>query len=385
MKRYYTLIILLFVNFGLFAQHSYAQNFSSEKNTSHYKSHLKKDINFDGQWKGGFDEGAPGLSGIDDDIKYVLELTTEGSKVSGYSYTYFHEGVNRYYTICRLIGTLDRQTNDLVVTEVERTKFNTPPDFQNCFQTHRLHYEKDSGMEVLRGTWIPAPNQGKGCGTGTTTLSRRIVNSLPIGYMPHKTEPFVKEKTFAKKPSYKKEPEHKNEIAAAPNKTTPSINKYPSKKPHIQTSPVQKPDIVKSLVTEDDFADKNVEKMIKVAPALKGFESRRKDIVKTIDISQPTFKLDFYDNGEIDGDSITVFYNGKAVLLHQRLSEKPISLTLSIDKNAAENIVTMYADNLGTIPPNTALMVVTDGGKRYEVRMESDYGKSGSVIFKSAK
>ena len=385
MKRYSTLIILLFVNFGLFAQHSYAQNFSSEKNSSHYKSHLKKDINFDGQWKGGFDEGGLGVSGIDDDIKYVLELTTEGSKVSGYSYTYFHEGVNRYYTICRLIGTLDRQTNDLVVTEVERTKFNTPPDFQNCFQTHRLHYEKDSGMETLRGTWIPAPNQGRGCGTGTTVLSRRIINPLPIGYMPRKTEPIAKAKTPAKKPAYKKEPPHKNEIAVAPKKSTPAIRKAPAKKPHIQTSPVQKADIVKSLVTKDDFADKNVEKMIKAAPVLKGFESRRKDIVKTIEISQPTFKLDFYDNGEIDGDSITVFYNGKVVLSHQRLSDKPISLTLSIDKNAPENIVTMYADNLGTIPPNTALMVVTDGGKRYEVRMESDYGKSGSVIFKSAK
>ena len=385
MKRYSTLIILLFVNFGLFAQHSYAQNFSSEKNSSHYKSHLKKDINFDGQWKGGFDEGGLGVSGIDDDIKYVLELTTEGSKVSGYSYTYFHEGVNRYYTICRLIGTLDRQTNDLVVTEVERTKFNTPPDFQNCFQTHRLHYEKDSGMETLRGTWIPAPNQGRGCGTGTTVLSRRIINPLPIGYMPRKTEPIAKAKTPAKKPAYKKEPQNKNEIAVAPKKSTPAIRKAPAKKPHIQTSPVQKADIVKSLVTKDDFADKNVEKMIKAAPVLKGFESRRKDIVKTIEISQPTFKLDFYDNGEIDGDSITVFYNGKVVLSHQRLSDKPISLTLSIDKNAPENIVTMYADNLGTIPPNTALMVVTDGGKRYEVRMESDYGKSGSVIFKSAK
>ena len=73
------------------------------------------------------------------------------------------------------------------------------------------------------------------------------------------------------------------------------------------------------------------------------------------------------------------------VLSHQRLSDKPISLTLSIDKNAPENIVTMYADNLGTIPPNTALMVVTDGNKRYEVRMESDTTKSGSVVFKTAK
>jgi len=380
MKRYSTLIILLFVNFGLFAQHSYAQNFSSEKNSSHYKSHLKKDINFNGQWKGGFDEGALGISGIDDDIKYVLELTTEGSKVSGYSYTYFLEGVNRYYTICRLIGTLDRQTNDLVVTEVERTKFNTPPDFQNCFQTHRLHYEKDSGMEILRGTWIPAPNQGKGCGTGTTTLSRKIINSLPIGFMPRKTESVAKAKTFAKKPSYKKEPEHKHEIATTHKKPNAPIRKVPNQKTQLQ-----KPNEVESLVTTNDLSDQNVEKPPTISPAIKGFEIRRKDIVKTIEITQPTFKLDFYDNGEIDGDSITVFYNGKIVLSHQRLSDKPISLTLTIDKNSPENIVTMYADNLGTIPPNTALMVVTDGGKRYEVRMESDYGKSGSVVFKSSK
>jgi hypothetical protein len=103
--------------------------------------------------------------------------------------------------------------------------------------------------------------------------------------------------------------------------------------------------------------------------------------VKTITIEQPTFHLSFYDNGEIDGDSITVFYNGKIVLSHQKLTDKPISLTLSLDKNTPENIVTMYADNLGTIPPNTALMIVTDGNKRYEVRIESDTEKSGSVIF----
>jgi len=380
MKRYFTLIILLFVNFGLFAQRSYAQNLSSEKNSSHSKSHLKKEINFDGQWKGGFDEGAIGIPGIDDDIKYVLELTTEGSKVSGYSYTYFHEGVSRYYTICRLTGTLDRQTNDLVVTEVERTKFNTPPDFQNCFQTHRLHYEKDSGMEILRGTWIPAPNQGKGCGTGTTTLSRKIINSLPVGFMPRKTEPVAKAKTLAKKPTYKKEPVHKNEIASSAKKPTLPVRKVPDQKAQLEKS-----NKVESLVTTKDLPDQNVENPIHISPAIKGFENRRKDIIRTIDISQPTFKLDFYDNGEIDGDSITVFYNGKIVLSHQRLSDKPISLTLAIDKNTPQNIVTMYADNLGTIPPNTALMVVTDGGKRYEVRIESDTEKSGSVIFKSAK
>jgi hypothetical protein len=41
----------------------------------------------------------------------------------------------------------------------------------------------------------------------------------------------------------------------------------------------------------------------------------------------------------------------------------------------------MYAENLGEIPPNTALMVVTDGDKRYEVRISSDYKKSGTIHF----
>ena len=120
-------------------------------------------------------------------------------------------------------------------------------------------------------------------------------------------------------------------------------------------------------------------------PIPKTFQNRRKDIVKTITIEQPTFHLDFYDNGEIDGDSISVFYNGKIVLSHQKLSDRPISLTVALDKDATENIITMYADNLGTIPPNTALMIVTDGKKRYEVRIESDTEKSGSVIFEGSK
>jgi len=373
MKRFFTLLLLMFVTYSLFAQHSYAQTFTSENRASNSK------VDFSGQWKGGFDEGGFGMPGYDDDIKYVLELNTDGSRVSGYSYTYFHEGVKRYYTICRLTGTLNRQTNDLVVTEIERTKYNTPPDFQNCFQTHRLHYERDSGMEILKGTWIPAPNQGTGCGSGTTFLSRRVVDPLPIGYMPHKSKPASK--PVAKAPA--KKPVHRNNaIASAPKRTKPPVIKkeVPKQKPS-----VQKPQGVESLVTKKDFSSSNVEEPETISPAIKGFESRRKDIVKTISITQPTFKLDFYDNGEIDGDSISVFYNGKIVLSHQRLSDKPITLSLAIDKNAPENIVTMYADNLGAIPPNTALMVVTDGTKRYEVRIESDTEKSGSVVFKAAK
>ncbi len=370
MKQFFTLSFSLFISLGLLGQHSSSQRYLSQK----YPSHNKKEINFDGQWKGGFNEysNIPGING--DETKYVLELTTSGSSVSGYSYTYFDVAGNKYYTICRLTGNLNRETNDIIVTEIERVKFNTPPDFGNCFQIHRLQYLKDTdNMEVLKGTWIPAPNQGGGCGSGgTTMLSRRIVNELPIGYMPPKKNTIAKARI--------KKPVHPKTFAKAPYKPRYEIAKRAPAKSKIAA--IEKAAPIQDITPGKENTDAKISNENAITPVLKGFETRRKEIVRTIEIAQPTFHLDFYDNGVIDGDSITVFYNGKVVLSHQRLSDRPVSLNLTLDKNAKQNIVTMYADNLGTIPPNTALMVVTDGGKRYEVRMESDYGKSGSVIFK---
>src|SRR5665647_1858882 len=232
MKQIFTLSFFMLLSFSLSAQDLVSKKYSSRLNNSH--TNLKA-VNFNGQWRGGFDETPYGLSDYGGgNIVYVLELTTESSSVSGYSYTYFTEGNKKYYTICRLSGSLNRATNDLVVTEVERTKFNTPPNFVNCFQTHRLHYEKDSNdVEVLRGTWIPAPNQGAGCGSGTTVLSRRIVDRLPLGIKTKKNEVVVK--------SPVKKPAPKKQIAAAPRKTTPAIaKKTPTVKQGIEKNQIVK-------------------------------------------------------------------------------------------------------------------------------------------------
>jgi hypothetical protein len=323
---------------------------------------------FNGQWKGGFNESSYGFSGMmGNSIDYVLELETSGSSVSGFSYTYFNEGPKRYYTICKLTGTVNRSTKDIVVTETERVKYNTPPDFQNCFQTHKLHYVQDSAdIEILRGTWVPAPNQTGNCGYGTTVLSRRIVYRPPLEIKPAEKNTV---KTVPKKLPPVTRPKYVTPKTTKPAVTTPRVTNKPpvvKKEESTKTKPSEIPEI------------KNAAPI--TSPVAK-YEPRRKDIVKTIPIIEPTFKVDFYDNGEIDGDSITVFYNNKVLLSHKMLTTKPISLTLALDENVKENMITMYADNLGSIPPNTALMVVTDGDKRYEIRMTSDTEKSGSVVF----
>lgn len=364
MKVFY-LFILLFISPSLFSQ------------------------DFNGQWRGSFNSSSYGFAGMaDNSIDYVLELQIAGAEVTGYSYTYFNEGGKRYYTICKLTGTCNRSTKEIVVTETERVKYNTPPDFLNCFQTHRLRYERDTGdVESLRGTWVPAPNQSGGCGYGSTLLSRKIVRvyaSVLKSADKKENKPLVKKAT---KPTLTKP---KTVIAKKiPPKKKPSnpvVKTLPKTKPPVKPD-TNKQDVVKK---EDDkkYAPAiipNVKKADTIAQKVKGFEIRRKDIIRTIAITQPTFRVDFYDNGEIDGDSITVFYNNKIILSHKMLTANAISLTLSLDDNVKENIITMYADNLGSIPPNTALMIVTDGDKRYEVRIESDTQKSGSVIFVHGK
>jgi hypothetical protein len=120
---------------------------------------------------------------------------------------------------------------------------------------------------------------------------------------------------------------------------------------------------------------------VPILPPDRNFEKRSNEIIKTIEIAQTSFKVDLYDNGEIDGDSISLFYNGKLLLSNKRLSDKPISISLDVNTGKAINELTMYAENLGTLPPNTALMIVTDGEKRYEVRIASDLKKSGTIRF----
>ena len=106
-------------------------------------------------------------------------------------------------------------------------------------------------------------------------------------------------------------------------------------------------------------------------------------MLKTIDVAgSDEIKVDFYDNGEIDGDTISVFFNDKLILSRQRLTDKPQSVMIKLDPGRDINELVMYADNLGSIPPNTALMVAVIDGKRNEVYITSTEKSSGTIRFR---
>jgi len=109
--------------------------------------------------------------------------------------------------------------------------------------------------------------------------------------------------------------------------------------------------------------------------------NRKAELVREIKVDTGIIKIDFYDNGQIDGDTVSVYVNNMPQVSNRRLSTKPISLDVKIDLKRTEQEVIMVGENLGSIPPNTALMIINAGEKRYQLYLTSDEQKNAMVRF----
>ncbi|MBS1661809.1 MAG: hypothetical protein JST68_12255 [Bacteroidetes bacterium] len=94
-----------------------------------------------------------------------------------------------------------------------------------------------------------------------------------------------------------------------------------------------------------------------------------------------TVRVELYDNGEIDGDSVSLFMNDQLLLQHVKLTAEPKVLLVPIDKSKPVNKLVLFAENLGRLPPNTALMQVTVHGKTYNLFLSTDFKKNAAVEF----
>ncbi|HEX5667378.1 MAG TPA: hypothetical protein VFX73_01175 [Chitinophagaceae bacterium] len=115
------------------------------------------------------------------------------------------------------------------------------------------------------------------------------------------------------------------------------------------------------------------------------FVERKKILVEEILVSGDSIRLDFYDNAEVDGDSITLFLNGKMIHQHVLLKAIPFEFKIAVSELQDENELTMVAENLGSIPPNTSLMIVWVNGVRHEARLESTENSSAMIRFRKKR
>jgi hypothetical protein len=144
--------------------------------------------------------------------------------------------------------------------------------------------------------------------------------------------------------------------------------------------PVQKND-ASIAVKAPPIVEKKKPVPVASTTAQQKFTTREKKLATVIPITGDSIELRFYDNAVVDGDSIAVFLNDKMVFEHVRLNNKAYTLTLSVNDLPEDNEMVMVAENLGTIPPNTSLMVCIVDGKRFEARLESTENSSALIRF----
>lgn len=109
-------------------------------------------------------------------------------------------------------------------------------------------------------------------------------------------------------------------------------------------------------------------------------KERKLDIQKILRFKDSTVHVSLYDNAVIDDDTISVFVNKKPVLIKARVSSKKIGFDIKLSDATQPIEILLQAENLGSIPPNTALMIVECGKRRYEVRLTSSYEKHAVIV-----
>lgn len=149
----------------------------------------------------------------------------------------------------------------------------------------------------------------------------------------------------------------------------------------------QKSEVAPNGISTSGSTTRPSEKPAAVAPVVvAALDTRTSAVIKTLEIVNDSVTLSFYDNGVVDGDVISVFVNGENVVASQKLNEVAIKKTVHLTNFAADSVeVTLVAETLGSIPPNTGLVLVHDGDKRYDVRFSADMKTNASIIFRKVK
>ena len=166
---------------------------------------------------------------------------------------------------------------------------------------------------------------------------------------------------------------------------------HPNNQPTPKAEPAvvlnKKPAMIFVPPTKEKTAEPKPEPVVVAQPQKtieQKFISRTKKVFTTIPVSGDSVSLSFYDNAIVDGDSISLFLDGRMLFTHVRLDSKPYTVKIAATDLKSESELVMVAENLGAIPPNTSYMVAVVGGKQYAANLASTEESSAVIRLKKS-
>jgi len=110
----------------------------------------------------------------------------------------------------------------------------------------------------------------------------------------------------------------------------------------------------------------------------KDLNGRKTEMVETVLINNKRMTIKIWDNDKVDGDVISLNLNGIWILKNYRLKKQVKNILIDLPLESNELI--LYAENLGSMPPNTAAISIWNGKEKIKsVILNSDKGKSEAI------
>ena len=207
----------------------------------------------------------------------------------------------------------------------------------------------------------------------------------PVVQQPAATKPnepvIAKTQPLPKETPAKQQPAEKKPVAVVTEK--PAEDKR-----IISATPTSDVASVKGIITQEK---NSMSDLPKVAPIINTsgvaalVSQRKTEAPQFVNYVSDSLVLILYDNGEVDGDTVSVLLNGQMFMEKQGLKTAAIKKTIYITPGNEELTLVLFAENLGKYPPNTGLLVVYDGEDRHQLRFSADFQKNASVVFRRKK
>jgi hypothetical protein len=371
----------------------------------------------EGKWKGYF---SPNNSPFGKIYNYEMDITQgPQGQLTVSTYTKLSSDFSAF---AYASGNLDRTTQLVHIEEQGFLDLTIQENYTPCLMNNFLIYKNIRGHEIIEGTYTSYNKKtGKDCGGGKIYLEKELPIQKLIASEKTASQKIVKEQSAQKG----KETIGKNIIETKtinatlappklntqkPNNTVNSTIAYSTKsgnnKPVIAknntvsntktnseniNTAIQNAQInsVKDEpVMEESFLNEpeDIETEIRIKQG-NGFQTvpwalvaRENKLAKKITTSSKQFSIDLYDNGTIDNDTIIVYDNKKLLVSKKRLSYKAIHLEFNLSEVMNEHEIIIVAHNMGTVPPNTALLVLKDGDRRQELFITSTNKINAKII-----
>lgn len=273
--------------------------------------------------------------------KLVIEIyDCKDSIFTGITHLYYEDDKYEHY---KMVGRYFKKDSMLMMVESVTIAVDLGY-YGNCLGTY-ITTLKNKGTDLLQdGIWI---SNIKGCSPATKI------------YLKKRAEAIKQQAPVAKKTPVTKRPQAPS---AVKGKVTTPVVTTTVNPPPLPTPPI-----------------------IKTAPARlpSCLAQRETDVQSLLEINmadKDSIKVEVYDNGDIDGDSVSVYEENELRINKKMITAKPLTFYVSLDKNSNPiSHLRLVAESLGSIPPCTALMIVTTRSKRYEVRLSSNFKKNATL------